>query len=122
MPFSVATLFQHAAAQGSRSTVLRPLAWLLTICASSLVGCVQVKAPEWVVVMFGVLSAMSAFLYLGAYIYCLAHDRDALRSETYSIQKLAIEKGYVGDSSVGMLLGTRTEALAEQSGRGEERR
>lgn len=42
-------------------------------------------------------------LYLGAYIYCLATDKDALRSETYTIQKMAIEKGFVGDSLIGVL-------------------
>ena len=42
-------------------------------------------------------------LYLGAYVYCLVTDRDALRSETYTIQKMAIEKGFVGDSLTGVL-------------------
>jgi hypothetical protein len=29
-------------------------------------------------------------------------DRDALRSETYIIKKLAIEKGYIGDDISGL--------------------
>lgn len=49
-------------------------------------------------------------LYLFAYTYCLFKDRDALRTERYSIQKLAIEKGFVGDSLTGTL---RHETPAE---------
>ena len=41
--------------------------------------------------------------YVLAYIYLLFHDRDALRSEKYSLQKLAIERGLVGDSDMGTI-------------------
>ena len=40
---------------------------------------------------------------LGAYIYLLIADRDALRSETFSLSKLAIEKGLVGDNISGLI-------------------
>jgi hypothetical protein len=104
MPFSFAALLQHAAAQGSRSTVLRPLGWLLGICVTAAVACVEVKAPSWLITLFGVSSAVTVLLYLVAYIFCLIKDRDALRTERYSIQKLAMEKGYAtGDSITGLL-------------------
>ena len=48
------------------------------------------------------MTVVTFALFVGAYIYCLFHDREALRSETYSIQKLAIEKGFLGDSVTGM--------------------
>ena len=96
-------LFQQATAQGSRSTVLRPLGWLATICAVSVVALVELKAPTWLVVIFVAGFVGTVVLYLGAYAYCLFVDRDALRSEKYSIQKLAIEKHIVGDSTVGIL-------------------
>jgi hypothetical protein len=116
MPFPIpATLLRHAAEQGSRSTVLRPLGWLLAICASAVVASIEVKSPQWVVLMFAIMTSLTVILYLSAYVYCLFEDRDALRSETYSIQKLAIEKGYIGDSFTGMLDGNRPRYALEQT-------
>jgi len=120
MPFSFSALLQHAATQGSRSTVLRPLGWLLGICVTAVVACVEAKADSWLVMVFAGASVLTVLLYLGAYIYCLIHDREALRTETYSIQKLAIEKGYVGDSITGMLHGVRATRALEQGSTGSE--
>jgi hypothetical protein len=103
MPFKFITaLLNQASAQGSRSTVLRPLGWLLVICVAGLLACIEMKAPFWVFVLFAAMTALCFVLYLSAYIFCLLRDRDALRSETYSIQRLAIEKGFVGDSLAGV--------------------
>ena len=96
-------LFQQATAQGSRSTVLRPLGWLASICTVGIVVLVELKAPAWIVAIFVAGFIAAVLLYLGAYAYCLFVDRDSLRSEKYSIQKLAIEKHIVGDSTVGIL-------------------
>jgi hypothetical protein len=60
------------------------------------------RAPLWAGIFFAVCTALPVALYLGAYVYCLIKDREALRSETYSIQRLAIEKGYLGDSTAGL--------------------
>jgi hypothetical protein len=108
-------MLQSAAAQGSRSTVLRPLAWLFAICAAAIVASIEVKAPQWVVVVFVIALAPTVVLYLSAYVYCLFNDRDALRSETYSIHKMAIEKGYMGDSLTGVLGGSRALRALEQT-------
>lgn len=67
----------------------------MAICVAGAVGSAFAKDPPWLVVLFAVLTAMTALSYLFAYIYCLFTDKEALRSETYSIQKLAIEKGFV---------------------------
>ena len=98
----VAALLQQATAQGSRSTVLRPLGWLVGICAPGLLVAVELSAPTWVIVTFAVFMGLTIVLYLGSYTYCLFTDKEALRSERYSIQKLAIEKGIVGDSHAGV--------------------
>lgn len=100
IPF--ATFFQQATAHGSRSTVLRPLSWFLGICVTAVIASVEAKAPSWVTILFGSMCGASAILFLVAYVYCLFSDRDALRSERYSIQKLALEKGY-GDNFIGLL-------------------
>lgn len=101
-PRLIAAFLEQASAQGSRSTVLRPLGWLLSICSAGLLGAISIQAPTWVGVLFASGVALSVLLYLGAYIFCMVRDRDALRSETFSIQKLAIEKGFYGDSTSGV--------------------
>src|SRR5437879_1495225 len=103
-PFNlVAAFLKQATEQGSRSTILRPLGYLLSMCVAATLGAVYVKAVPWLVLLFAVFSGLAAILYLGTYVYCLLTNRETLlRSETYSIQKLAIEKGFYGDSSAGM--------------------
>jgi len=59
-------------------------------------------APYWIELPFLIVTLVVVIVYIGAYVFCLFKDREALRSETYSIQKLAIEKGYVGDSTAGL--------------------
>jgi hypothetical protein len=99
----IKAFLEQATSHGSRSTVLRPLAWLVAICASATLAAVRFSAPTWIIVLFGVSAGLGIALYLVSYIYCLAKGKeDLLRSETYSIQKLAIEKGFVGDSLAGV--------------------
>ncbi|SRR6266705_3309985 len=99
----IKAFLEQATAQGSRSTVLRPLGWLIAICAGAALAAVELKAPSWVLLLFGISAGLGVLLYLGAYVYCLVTGKaDMLRSETYSIQKLAIEKGFVGDSIAGV--------------------
>jgi heme/copper-type cytochrome/quinol oxidase subunit 2 len=86
----------------SRSDVLKPLAWLIGILATLTVAAAIGKSPTWLLVIFAAFMAMSVCLYIGAYVYCLVHDRDSLRSETYSLHKMAIEHGVYGDSRIGL--------------------
>jgi membrane protein implicated in regulation of membrane protease activity len=99
----IKAFLEHASAQGSRSTVLKPIGWMMPICVAGVLTSLYLGAPNWLIVMFAIFSGLTMVLYLGSYTYCLLTDKEALRSETYSIQKLAIEKGFVGDSIVGKL-------------------
>ena len=96
-------LLQQATAQGARSTILRPLASLFAICVAGFLICMQIRANFWAGLLFAVMTVVTFVLFIGAYVYCLFNDREALRSETYSIQKLAIERGFVGDSGTGII-------------------
>ena len=99
----IRAFLEQATARGSRSTVLGPLGVMMPICVAATLAAHYLGAPIWLVVLFSTFSALTMVLYLFAYLYCLFKDRDALRTETYSIQKLAIEKGFIGDSMVGLL-------------------
>jgi hypothetical protein len=94
---------EQATAKGTRATVLKPIGWMMVILVSATLSSYGLSAPPWLGVLFAVFTALTMVLYLVAYVYCLFTDKDALRSETYSIQKLAIEKGFLGDDIVGPL-------------------
>jgi hypothetical protein len=87
----------------TRSTALTPLAWLLGILLSGDCLLVRLGAPTWLVVLVSVLTTACIPAYLYAYFYLLTNDRDALRSERFSLGKIAIEKGIVGDDLTGVL-------------------
>jgi len=76
----------------------------MIILVSATLGAFQFNTPSWLGLMFAVFACLTMLLYLVAYTYCLFTDKDALRSETYSIQKLAIEKGFVGDDLTGVFM------------------
>jgi hypothetical protein len=87
----------------SRSDVLKPLAWLTGILVTGTIAGSIGKTPEWLILVLAVFSGLAVCLYFGAYIYCLVNDRDSLRSETYSLHKMAIEHGIYGDSKIGLI-------------------
>jgi hypothetical protein len=100
----IRSFLQQASAEGSRSTVLKPIGWMISICIAATLSASYLKLEPWVGYMFAGFCGLTMLLYLVAYLYCLFKDRDALRSETYTIQKMAIEKGFVGDSTKGTFL------------------
>jgi hypothetical protein len=114
----ISAFLEQATAQGSRSTVLRPLGWFLSIFTAGILSALWLKAPLWLIVFFTSTLGIGAFFYLAAFAYCLIYDREALRSETYSIQKLAIEKGFRGDSITGVVMAAeeRPASLLENIG------
>ncbi|RYH19944.1 MAG: hypothetical protein EON54_26825, partial [Alcaligenaceae bacterium] len=85
-----------------RSDVLKPLAWLIGIVGTLMAALVFAKAQEWLLGWIGIAFLMLIGLYAACYVICLFVDRDALRSEGYSLNKMAIEHKLLGDSTAGM--------------------
>lgn len=99
----VSALKEQMHATLSRSDVLRPLAWLIGLLLTGVVAVAIGKAPEWLLVLLASLLVGCILLYGVAYVYCLMlKDPDLLRSEKYSLQKMAIEHGLIGDNHVGL--------------------
>src|SRR5947207_2144123 len=95
-PSLIRALFQQMDETGSRSTILKHLGVALSMLLSATILAFYLHLPLLLGIVFTVFSGITLALYLFTHIYCLFKDRDALRSEKYSIQKLAIEKGFVG--------------------------
>lgn len=96
-------LLQQASHDGARSTVLKPLAVLISILLSAILLSFYIKAPAWLGITLMVLMVSIFILFVGAYIYFMRVDPDALRSEKYSLQKMQIEKGIFGDDMTGVM-------------------
>lgn len=58
---------------------------------------------EWFIHVLWAFVFLLIIVFVRDYRYLLSHDRDALRSEKYPIQKLAIKHGHVGDSEIGTI-------------------
>ena len=96
------SLLQQATAQGSRANALNPLAWALGIVLSGMLVAARIpNLPTWALTLLGTCAAILVIAYLVAYFYLLFTDRDALRSERFTLSKLAIEKSITGDSLRG---------------------
>jgi hypothetical protein len=96
------TLHQ-ALVSGSKSTVLNPLGWLVGLTLVGSISAQSLRSPPWFADTLGVLCILSIISYMVSYFYFAKTDKDALRSEKYSIQKLAIQKGFVGDDQTGYI-------------------
>ena len=99
----VSTLREQMHATLSRSDVLKPIAWLVGLLVTLTLGLAFGRVPHWLLMVSASLLGVSVALYVGAYLFCLLMDRDALRSEKYSLQKMAIEHGIYGDSRIGII-------------------
>lgn len=98
------SFLQQATARGSRSTALNPLAWALGIVLSAMLVAGRIpNLPTWVLLVLGIAAAGIVVAYLVAYFILLFVDRDALRSESFTLSKMAIEKSVTGDSLKGFI-------------------
>jgi len=99
----VSTFQEQLHASQSRSDILRALAWIMAILLAATLLSFSISTPTWFSVLLATFLAVTMAVYLFAYVYCLFRDRDALRSETYTLHKMAIERGFLGDDVSGLV-------------------
>lgn len=100
-------LLQKAHASGSRSTALNPLGWLLVIELSGSLGAFVEHTPNWFPMLLASLFSLTVLAYLGVYIFFAVRDRDALRSERFTLSRMAIERSAKGDTLAGFELASK---------------
>lgn len=93
-----------AVQSGKRSTALTTLQWTLAIAFGGLSSCLLANGPGWLVVTLAIFAAAAFLNIIAAFWYFALKDPDMLRSEGYSLHKIALEKGYQGDSVSGLTL------------------
>lgn len=95
-------IFNHANSYGSRSSILSLWAWLIATLLASMTITSVFNAPKFVIIVLTILLVITLFAAMVAFFYCLfTGDTDALRSEKFNIEKLAIEKQVMGDNLTG---------------------
>ena len=99
----ISPFFREATAGGAKSTALKPLGWLVALVLPASIGSYHYGAAGWLSTMLGIGAGVSIVSYLLAYFYLLFNDRDAVRSERYSLRKMEIEKGIYGDNVTGIV-------------------
>jgi hypothetical protein len=89
------------AMQGPKSTVLKPLGWLMVILLGGSISGSKWGSPGWLVAALGVAACITFIVYIWAYIYFSRKDPDLLRSEGYLFRMQALKEGWIGDSVSG---------------------
>lgn len=96
------SLINQASVGQSRSSVLNPIQWLLVILIVGFCLSLGFHAPTLLMIVLGVGIALALLLFFAAYVYFGKTNPDALRSESYSLTKLAIQNRLMGDSLAGV--------------------
>ena len=97
-------LFQHQAGSGKKSTALQPIIYLAGFVLLALIVSFQLDTPLWLSIALFVILGIIILLFVGAYIYFMFRNPDALRSEKFNITKFAMERGLIGDNILGAIL------------------
>ncbi len=71
----------------ARSDALSTLGKFVALLLFSAVCAAAAKVPELLILILAGLAVAATFVFLSGYIYLLIVDRDALRSERYSITR-----------------------------------
>lgn len=107
---SLQAFMSQAFSSASRSTALQPLVWLSALLIFGFLIALRYDLPTWGVVFLACLAAVAIVIFLGSYIYFMFKNPDALRSEKYTLSKMAIEKNLIGDDVSGLI-----EVMPEKS-------
>lgn len=121
-PRLLSTLSGRASQVGEKSNVVSVLIALIGVLLTVLIILVIYKAPSWILAAILVTALLLCLFFAYAYIYCLKNDPDLLRSERMVLEKMAIERKMIGDSSSGprveeFVSGSTVNAETSQYGR-----
>ena len=94
-------LLARSTADGSRTNALNHLQWMIAAFLVVLMVLATLAIAQWILILVAILLVILFAAYLATHFYFAVKNPDALRSERFSIQKMAIERGIIGDSQSG---------------------
>ena len=104
-------LLSQSTAAGSRTNALNHLQWMVAAVLGTLVTAHIAGASHSLVILLSVILVILLVAYLVTHFYFMVKNPDALRSERFTIEKMAIERGIVGDSTTGLSIPGRSNAV-----------
>lgn len=90
-------------ASGSKSTVLTELRWFVATVFSAFLIALKIDAAPWVLYLMAVILGLICIVYLAGYIFFAFRSPDYLRSEKFTLSKMAIERSITGDNISGLI-------------------
>ena len=108
-----ASIVDQMSSGGSKSTVLKPLFFALCFLLACIYFAVTLELPIWVMYCFLIAMLIVFVLFLIIYLVCFFKNPDLIRSEKYLIEKLAIEKQFIGDDKTGTTHKTTINVVAK---------
>lgn len=114
MPDLMHSFMSQANAKGARSTALHSLQWTIAILLAGLPVSMLSGAPKWLLICIVVGVGASLITFIFSYLFLLVRNPDALRSETFTLSKMAIEKGLTGDSIKGLSQDQKVGAIEHE--------
>jgi len=102
MPNFIHSLFAESIARGTKSSALQTLLVAMGMLIIGLPLTIYVGAPSWLLICLFSALGIVLLTFIVAYIYFLKTNPDALRSESFTLKKMAMELGLVGDNITGL--------------------
>ena len=84
------------------STAPAPLNTPLAVLISATLVAGSFPFPKWLQIAFACLASVVLLIYILSYVFCLLRHPDALRSETFTLEKMRIDHSMLGDSTTGI--------------------
>jgi hypothetical protein len=103
--YVLSLLRQSTSGRGSRSTAMKDLNWLVAAVLAALVALVAAKADLWIIIAVLILLVAVIGRWLWAHHSFAERDPDLLRSEWYSLERIALEQKETlrGDDRTGLV-------------------
>jgi len=115
----------QATARSSKSSALHSLIWAFGLLLSGVPIAAWATGNPWIWGPILVGAGIVLIAILVAYFYFMVKNPDALRTENYSLSKLAMERGLMGDSLNGLfdgntlpLAGRQQRAITQEDANG----
>lgn len=94
-------LLSRSTADGSRTNALNHIQWMIAAFLVVFMIAALSGLASAVLLFIGSITVLLVISYLITHFYFAIKNPDALRSEKFTIQKMAIERGIIGDSKSG---------------------
>lgn len=113
MPDWMQVMAKMAEGRVVRSSALAPLLWLMLVLFIGIGATLALGGPAWLAI--GIFVLVCGVFVIIMIMYCVyaRTSPDMLRSESYVIRKMEIERGYIGDSVQGVLEGPEADETGE---------